>query len=993
MPLDTFTNPPIIHETEYVVLGGTTAALAAAAHLAACGHQVLLVSKDTHLYTDIASSGCYYLDLNLTVQDSLYPTLFPPEVESENASCAGLRILHPDRLKHWGERLCEKEGIRLLYTLVPLDLQDTPKGRILRLGGKAGTTAVRCLLVIDLRHAPICGLSKHPEDQEDRDNGHGCFMDILHAPHIDRVVNLEAQLSEDHHRAIITLRPGAFGPGHTTLELRLPKLAEPTFWDDGTHMRSLLLESFKWVKTHILGYEQITPGRCADTPYRQRVQVDAEVSRGVRLAREALFGDTSCPYRPQAGPGIELPEGLLCHADNPILDYRAYPQAESVPPTLAIDNLMQSDIIVVGGGTAGIMAALSAASLGLHVTVVESNPHCGGTATTGGVWAYWYGRRYRDVQRMDDLTTDLYRKLGLQREPGIWSSSDRTHPDLRTLVLSRECSRLGITVLTDTQAFAVIKEGQRVRGVLATDGVGIKALLGACIIDATGDGDIAVFAGAEHTYGSAREAISFWASLAQYKGPDAYANNFSSTVVLADPFDITRFILEGRQRGGALFDHGTYLAPRESRHILGELTIDLKNILEFQEYPDTLYTCFSNYDPKGRSCADLLYAGFLPPPLMMSVPLRALLPVDTHQQRILGLIVAGKAISATHDALPGMRMQTDLMHQGTVIGLAAATAVCSRVDFSALDIDGLQCLITQQTGDPLSLASLHETDPERLVAAIQPEHLKEWTHLPFSEEVTSQPILIGAALMEEWRIVPYLAKRFTIEPSSAVRLQLAQLLLWHGSDLGTDLVLEEIQQRLDQVDSRSLPVRSGSMQCVQMLPDHAVMAELVHLLNLLAWSKNRDIHTVFANVLSRLQQAERDYRTHQKSIYHYVESLAYVAERTVLPEFIPMLRDLIGFPEFRTAREPHDAADIGQERLALLLLSLYRALARCGAVDGYAGLVALLDYPSLAVALSACMELKTLTGLNLPLQAKQWEGVISSRQFRPDPQPIVGKVW
>ncbi len=990
MTLDTFTHPPILYETEYVILGGTVAAMAASLHLSACGHPVLLVSTETYLYTDLARSGCYYLEGDSAPHNPLYSTLFPKEVDAPDAHCQGLRILHPDRLKRWGERLCEKEGVRLLYGLKVLDVQQASVGKVMRLAGKAGVVAVRCALVLDLRRPSGCTL---PTDIGTHNFSQGFFMDILQAPILDRVESYTAWLATEHRTATITLRQGAFGAGHATLELQLPQLADNRYWDNETQTLSLLLESFHWLKTHIIGYERITPGRCADSPYQLRLSVEDEISHGVRIAREALFGDTSCPFAPQPHSSLNLPESLVCHAYNPILDYRGYPQGDTSLMPLALDAITQSDIIVVGGGTAGSMAALSAASQGLEVTVVEQNPRCGGTATTGGVWAYWYGRRYRDVERMDGLIADLYRKLGLEREPGIWGNSDRTHPDLRSSVLSAVYTRLGVTVLNGTQAFAAISDGKGVRGILASDGVGIRALLGSCIIDATGDGDIAVFAGATHTYGSPREAVTFWASLAQYKAPDAYTNNFSSTVVLADPFDYTRFILEGRQRGGSLHDHGTYPAPRESRHIQGQQTINLKHVLEFQEYPDTLYTCFSNYDPKGRSSADILYAGFLPPPQAVAVPLAALLPVDSRQQRILGLIVAGKAISVTHDAFPGLRMQTDLMHQGTVIGLAAAMAVHQQVDFPMLDIDALQCMITEQTGDPLSLASVPETDPEKLVSTIQNGQVKEWTYLPFSEEITQQPTLIGAVVMDTEQIRPWIERRFARESSEPVRLLLAQLLLWHGSDSGTDLLLREIQRQLGQVDHRSLPIRSESMQCVQMLPDHGVMAELVHLLNLLAYSQRRDIHTVFSTVLARLEQSERDYRTHQKSLYHYIESFAYVAERTVLPEFIPMLHSLIRLPEFPIAREPDNPVDILQERLALLLLSLYRALARCGDIEGYQGLRAILSYPSLALALSACMELQTLTGLDFPLDTKQWASAIDSQSFKPVPQRIVGKIW
>ena len=99
---------------------------------------------------------------------------------------------------------------------------------------------------------------------------------------------------------------------------------------------------------------------------------------------------------------------------------------------------------------------------------------------------------------------------------------------------------------------------------------------GKAVIDATGDGDLAVFSGAEAVYGSDRDYITYWASLAQYTDVNRYKNNFSSMVISADPEDFTHFILLGRCRGDAVRDHGMYVSMRESRHVKGTYTVNLQ---------------------------------------------------------------------------------------------------------------------------------------------------------------------------------------------------------------------------------------------------------------------------------------------------------------------------------------------------------------------------------------------------------------------------------
>ena len=89
----------------------------------------------------------------------------------------------------------------------------------------------------------------------------------------------------------------------------------------------------------------------------------------------------------------------------------------------------------------------------------------------------------------------------------------------------------------------------------------------------------------------------------------------------------------------------------------------------------TASTCFSNYDPKGKLNADLVYAGFLPPQTKIQIPLSALIPVDENGNRIPGIYVLGKAVSATHNVFPSIRMQPDLMHQGAVMGMIVASGL------------------------------------------------------------------------------------------------------------------------------------------------------------------------------------------------------------------------------------------------------------------------------------------------------------------------------
>ncbi|NBK24298.1 MAG: FAD-dependent oxidoreductase, partial [Spirochaetia bacterium] len=478
---------------------------------------------------------------------------------------------------------------------------------------------------------------------------------------------------------------------------------------------------------------------------------------------------------------------------------------------------------------------------------------------------------------------------------------------------------------------------------------------------------------------------------AQYTTPERYRNNFSNTVVLGDPTDFTRFIRQARTLGEGMFDHGTYVAVRESRHIKAVRMITLQDILSFHRPEDTVATFFSNYDPKGKNSSDIVYAGFLPPPMSVAIPLSALIALTQDNMVLEGLLVVGKAIGATHDAAPGLRMQLDMMHLGYVAGLAASQAIGEHKNFSSLDIRTLQEEIQHQTGDSLQVALHKAPDAETLVASITEEHLKDWTHLPFELEIAGSEPLLLAALAPHNEILEPLERRFVCEDNPRVKLTLAQLVLWHRSDRATPYILDTIVQALHQAGENNLPKRQGSMMCVQLLPDHGVMAETVNLLNLLSWSKNPGIYKPFEQVVDKLANNERDYFDNAKSIFNYMESTPYVAERTCLPEFIPLLRKLLGLPEIQNCMHTDHANPMLRERHALLVLSLYRALARLGDSDGYEGLVALLQFDALTIRRGALLELQALTGKAYPLDQKRWKEEISNTSYAPN--PITERVW
>lgn len=616
-----------------------------------------------------------------------------------------------------------------------------------------------------------------------------------------------------------------------------------------------------------------------------------------------------------------------------------------------------TDVIVAGGGTAGAMAALYAARGGARTILFEPMYDLGGTASLGGVNAYWFGASFPDTQEVDERVDRLCESCGIERPAGMFGRYDAFHGGIKGLVLLELCLQAGVEIRFGRLVYDVIREKGRIVGVRCAGRGGGEVCYGRIVIDATGDGDLAAAAGADSVYGAERDGFTYWGSLAQYGSPDSYQNNFSAMVRLDDTEDFTDFIITGRRRGGSLFDHGSYVSVRESRHIRGESVIGLQDVCLFRTYEDGIYTCFSNYDPKGKLDADSVYCGYLVPQIKMQVPLGACLPVDGEKKRIEGLLVAGKAISADHNAFPGLRMQRDLMHQGAVLGLLAAKAVLAGTDVEKLPMAQCRLWIEKETGDPLTLpyeknfSSLREA-----VALIGSAERTHWIDVPFTYEEKRVSPLLALVYGESKEVLLAVLERIgTIEAAMEGKpieeaegegtereqietlLTLKKLALFHGEDAYTEEIETHILRKLSE-STPFLPKREGSCMCAQLLPDHGVMPELVYELNLLSHGKRFSMKP-YELVTDRLTEGERDYEAIEKGIFPYMESIAYAGEHSGRKEFIPLLSRLLKLPEFKEAFAEENKTALMSQRWQMLWVILNRTLFLLGSREGECGLL------------------------------------------------------
>lgn len=167
--------------------------------------------------------------------------------------------------------------------------------------------------------------------------------------------------------------------------------------------------------------------------------------------------------------------------------------------TKKLDVKYSADVVVCGGGTAGVFAAIAAAERGRKVMIVEQFGGLGGTATFGLVTPVMHTHIPGDPQ-CSYIVPKLNAKL---REMGAVTPDGRNFDPMGLKVaLESMCMEAGVYILLHTFIADVIKDGNTIKGIVASNKSGTFVIEGKTFIDCTGDGDVSVLAGAEYTKGN-----------------------------------------------------------------------------------------------------------------------------------------------------------------------------------------------------------------------------------------------------------------------------------------------------------------------------------------------------------------------------------------------------------------------------------------------------------------------------------------------------------
>jgi len=426
------------------------------------------------------------------------------------------------------------------------------------------------------------------------------------------------------------------------------------------------------------------------------------------------------------------------------------------------------DVIVCGGGPAGIAAAISAARCGVKTLLIEQQFSLGGIAT--GAYIY----NFMDTPHgpiFTEIIQELY-KFGAAKknyDPDKHYKTGRIqfHPETLKAIVLKMLRVAKCDLLLGCLAEAAFVENAIVKGIYLAHKGGRILIKAKNIIDCTADGDIAASAGAEYMMGDSKDGrlqhVNFnfeiegidWKifkkqKISDKKLADIFKNavesgeihppegaffpaaecfpfdkkhsNFAiskwdiANVDPSDPFQVSDTIAQCQVAAleiikicrqnipgfeqAKLSRFPTMLGTRESRRIKGKYVLTGDDVVSGRKFKDGIAKAAFFIDfhdsPPGKTIPYTVdYKKKHSPPEgdYYEIPYRCLIP-----EKLDGILVAGRCISATREGIASMRVMPTCMFTGSAAGCAAALAVKKNILPSNLVGRGLINIIIKKMG-------------------------------------------------------------------------------------------------------------------------------------------------------------------------------------------------------------------------------------------------------------------------------------------------------
>ncbi len=471
--------------------------------------------------------------------------------------------------------------------------------------------------------------------------------------------------------------------------------------------------------------------------------------------------------------------------------------SQTVPsPERGLPVLGQYDVVIIGGGTAGAAAGIGAARQGARTLVVEYQDGLGGVGTLGMIGKPYHGRAvgFGGELPFPNKEYSIEQKMEWYR---------------------RQLRSAGADIWFGVLGCGAYMEEDCVRGAVVATPTGRGVVLAHTTIDATGNADIAVAAGADWIYGANSQDIALQGTGLPTRSLEAYYTNSDYLLVdESDMLDVWRALVGAKQTmSEETFDAGTLIQTRERRRIVGDHRLSYLDQIAGRTYPDSIVFSGSDYDSHGYPTH--IYFALLPhdeksrgknhpaPGGTCYTPYRSLLPKGLQQ-----ILVIGLGISMDRDASAMVRMQLDISNQGYAAGVATAMAAQDGQAVRKIDVRRLQRHLIDTGALPEEVLTHEDNFPlssERVRTAIR--------DLAKATNPQTAAVPLAVILSHGQAAMPHLKAAYDVAAGQN-RLVYARVLGMLGDPTGVDVLIEA----LNSVNTWDEKIYQGRMAEYAHLP-------------------------------------------------------------------------------------------------------------------------------------------------------------------------------